>query len=275
MSAPKKNSQNNLVAGEKRVTSSSGEVYIPASKREDGSWRKPIRVKPGYSPEEEVPAWKPQRQLDIENETPRVKQINNIHYGSRVIPAPIASTDDLDPKDAKKREKRRKENQKRREKKREAARQEAIALNSSCGEVVEEKKCMGTQVTTSDALLDELLQESSHTTPLSSSSSLSPCDGDGEEEEEEVEEEVEVEEKVEEKVECEEDVGIDFSKMDMITLTYHERMYAKSLREVDELIKKQVSTPLKPYQLERIKGKGHLEAIMRAIQKHKLRLNGH
>jgi partner of Y14 and mago protein len=43
--------------GDKRVVTEDGTAFIPSTKRADGTWRREIKVRAGYVPQEEVPAY--------------------------------------------------------------------------------------------------------------------------------------------------------------------------------------------------------------------------
>ncbi|KAE9048131.1 hypothetical protein PR003_g733 [Phytophthora rubi] len=65
-----KNSQLPLGA----VRTAAGEVVVPASRRADGSTRKPIRIRQGYVPQDEVPKYKTVAQRRREQEAKRVAE---------------------------------------------------------------------------------------------------------------------------------------------------------------------------------------------------------
>ncbi|KAI6221629.1 Partner of Y14 and mago [Aphelenchoides besseyi] len=50
--------------GDRRIKSRDGNVYIPASQRPDGTWRKAVKVKEGYVPADERPKYQCKAQIE-------------------------------------------------------------------------------------------------------------------------------------------------------------------------------------------------------------------
>ncbi|CAD5213816.1 unnamed protein product [Bursaphelenchus xylophilus] len=59
--------------GDRRVKTSNGETYIPASQRPDGTWRKPLKVKEGYIPADERPRFQCRAQREAEDRASKPK----------------------------------------------------------------------------------------------------------------------------------------------------------------------------------------------------------
>ncbi|CAI5712169.1 hypothetical protein KXD40_005934 [Peronospora effusa] len=57
------------------VRATNGEVFVPASRRADGSTRKPIRIRQGYVPPDEVPKYKTVAQRRREQEAARSTKV--------------------------------------------------------------------------------------------------------------------------------------------------------------------------------------------------------
>lgn len=61
------------------VYDSSGQPYIPGTQRPDGTWRKAIRVKEGYIPPDEVPAYQTRAKREAAS-VPTKPAGNGSHY---------------------------------------------------------------------------------------------------------------------------------------------------------------------------------------------------